>query len=296
MVIFVNAKINIGLQITRRREDGYHELSTLFYPVGLYAGGVENPESFCDILEVTPRDEQGVRLSFTGRDCGCAPEHNLVWKAAQKYFHDHARTLKGADIILEKHLPSGAGLGGGSADASFTLLALNETERLLSGCSGLPNQATLAAMAKELGADCPFFIYNRPLYAEGIGEKFEEVQLDLTSFWCLIAKPRIFISTKEAFSGVSPKPGDFDLRKISVLPIEEWQGVIRNDFEESVFPKYPELHKIKEMIRGAGALYCSMSGSGSAIYGIFQSEEIAHKAKVRLQKEATIEGVYLLKM
>jgi len=309
MIGFVNAKVNIGLQIVRRREDGYHDLQTVFYPVGLYAGAPENPESFCDILEIVPSGEEGVRFMFTGRKVDCPREDNLVCRAVslfEKRVSGDGRVLidslqasgvhgawrVGLDIRLDKHLPDGAGMGGGSADASFTLRMLNtmlaEEERF--------TDSELAGMALELGADCPFFIYNRPMYGEGVGEKLSDIPLDLSGYWLVSVKPEVHVSTREAFAGVTPHEGNVDLRKLPSIPVEQWQSVVKNDFEDSIFPQYPVLRSIKESLISSGALYASMSGSGSSVYGIFKDLSVAHNARCKFLNESTIEGAYLLKL
>lgn len=301
MDVFVNGKVNLGLQIVRRRSDGYHDLQTVFYPVGLKAGRAENPEMFCDVLEVT-RSRGGLRgmeIEFRGRVMDCPREKNLVWRAAKLYLEEMADPSFGARVILEKHLPDGAGLGGGSADASLTLRALAAME------GKEDQQARLASLALRLGADCPFFIYNRPMYAEGVGEKLEPVDLDLSGYWFAVVKPKEYISTKEAFANVRPilgaeergaGPDELpDLRSIIKLPVAEWQGRLDNGFEESVFPRHPELSAIKEDLLSSGALYSSMSGSGSSLFGIYASEEKAEEALSKYRGKTTIEGTYLLK-
>lgn len=280
MIYFVNAKINIGLFITGRRSDGYHTLETLFYPVGLHNGTPGNPSPFCDILEVVRLEETAEFdvVEFKGRKIYCDPEKNLLTKAL-KIFREEAG-LRGIlmpryGIRLEKHIPDGAGLGGGSADASFTLRALNDS-------LGTPfNDKALKEMALRLGADCPFFIHNRPTLASEVGEKFEETCVSLSGYWALLVKPDVSVSTKDAFQGVSPTPAPFDLRKLAGIRLEEWKNVVRNDFETTVFPKHPELARIKEDLYEAGALYAQMSGSGSCIYGLFDSEAVAIAASGR---------------
>ena len=266
MIKFVNAKLNLGLNIVRKREDGYHDLETVFYPVGKYNGRPENPEPFCDILEIIPSDKTEFR--FTGRRVDCPLEKNLVYKA-WRIFKDSYPELGDYRISLEKHLPDGAGLGGGSADASSVLCMLNEL-------SGHPfNQIQLAEMALRLGADCPFFIYNSPCYAEGVGEKIERIDLDLSGRWCLLVKPEVSISTKEAFAGVVPKTTMRNLKDLVGLSVDKWQGQVVNDFESSLFTNHKVLLRIKtEMIDG-GAEYASMSGSGSTVFGIFREKEDA---------------------
>lgn len=328
MIEFVNAKINIGLQIVRRREDGYHDLQTVFYPVGRYAGLPDNPEPFCDILEIIPAKEPGIRFHFKGRMIDCPDEKNLVCKAARLFFESSAsdsgslgasasasaRGERGLEIILEKHLPDGAGMGGGSADASFTLRMLNEltSQGYLTGPGYLTERGylarqgasagqgysdeELAEMALRLGADCPFFIYNRPMYGCGVGEKLTDVKLDLAGYWLVVVKPDVYVSTRDAFAGVTPRPGNIDLRTIAEIPITDWQDVVVNDFETSIFPKFPELARIKERLIRNGAVYASMTGSGSSIYGIYDDYEKAMVSREDFRGETTIEGTYLLKL
>lgn len=290
MIWFVNAKINIGLRVTGKRPDGYHNLETLFYPVGIYAGTAENTERFGDILEITPEAEPGFRFETRGRVVDCPVDKNLVYKAAKLYFDEMASPGFGARIVLEKHLPDGAGLGGGSADAAFTLKGL-------SALDALADDATLARQALRLGADCPFFIYNRPMYAEGIGELLEsEPGVDLSGCWITIIKPRIYISTKEAFAGIHCRPSETDLRELAGRPLGDYRFVAVNDFEASVFPAHPELPAIKRRLYDMGAKYASMSGSGSSIYGIFTDRELAATARHEFMNDGTIEASYLLKM
>ena len=291
MIEFVNAKINIGLQIVSKREDGYHNLQTIFYPVGLYAGTPANPESFCDILEVSQLDNPELTFKFTGREVKCAEADNLVCKAA-KLFTERAGLNSGVSICLDKHLPDGAGMGGGSADASFTLKALNQ---LLPSASRF-DDSVLAEMALKLGADCPFFIYNRPMYGTGIGEILHPVALDLSGLWLVVIKPKVYVSTKEAFSRIRPKRGNIDLQTLSRSNIYEWQGILKNDFEESIFPLHPELAEIKDTLLEGGAVYASMSGSGSSIYGIFDYKKGAEIVRGKFDDPTTIEGSYLLKL
>lgn len=275
MIKFVNAKINLGLNIVRKREDGYHDLETIFYPVGLHNGTPENPQPFCDILEILPGSEE-TKFHFSGNKIDCSPEKNLVVKAAD-IFADELKSrdipLQPFDIHLDKHIPDGAGMGGGSADASFTLKLLDEL------CGNILQEDVLIKLAGKLGADCPFFVKNHPVYAEGTGDRMQSVNVGLSNKWALIVKPPVFISTKEAFSNVTPERSEKDLRDIISLPIKEWeQAGLKNDFEKSLFPKYPILKEIKEFIRETGALYASMTGSGAALYGIFENREDAYRA------------------
>lgn len=269
MIRFVNAKLNLGLNIVRKRPDGYHDLETVFYPVGLHNGTPSNPEPFCDILEITPAEK--TEFVFSGRQVDCPLEKNLVYKA-WLIFKERYPQLCEYRIELEKHLPDGAGLGGGSADASFVLTMLNEL-------SGDPfGKEELAEMALRLGADCPFFIYNQPCFAQGVGEKMEPVGLDLSGWWCVLVKPEVSISTKEAFAGVTPAEPEKSLRDIVKLEVEEWKDAMCNDFEGSLFPNHPLLSEIKARMYEFGAVYAAMSGSGSTIFGLFKDKERALEA------------------
>lgn len=292
MIEFVNAKINIGLQIMRKREDGYHDLQTVFYPVGKYAGTPDNPEQFCDILEIRKSKGYGISVSLSGKEIKCNIQDNLVTKAARLIKESVHIDDFGLEIYLDKHLPDGAGMGGGSADASFTLKAIND---LLPPYMKLDKKALLA-LALKLGADCPFFLYNKPMYGHGVGELLEPIKLDLSGLWLVVVKPDVYISTKEAFARVNPAPAYIDLRKLTRDNICEWQQMVRNDFEESIFPSHPELLEIKNQLISDGALYASMSGSGSSIYGIFENKESAQISKGNFAHQATIEGSYLLKL
>lgn len=278
MIKFVNAKLNLGLNIVRRREDGYHDLETVFYPVGLLNGTPANPSPFCDILEITPSET--TEFEFSGRRVDCPLEKNLVYKAWQlfKMFRPQTANYR---IALEKHLPDGAGLGGGSADASFVLVMLNDLE-------GKPfSLSELAEMALRLGADCPFFICNKPCFASGVGERLEPISLSLAGWWCLLVKPDLHISTKEAFAGIRPKVPQHSLIDIASRDVASWQGAMENDFEKSLFPKHPVLGEIKEALLAAGAAYSAMSGSGSTLFGLFPSREAALDASQLFQNHFT---------
>lgn len=285
MIRFVNAKINIGLNVVAKREDGYHDLETVFYPVGLECGLPHQPEPFDDVMEITYDgcEVSGCRFHFMGRKIDCPPQKNLVVKAASKFLSsfNKERGELGRfgmfEIMLDKHLPDGAGLGGGSADAAFTLEMLNEITE--AGYS----KEELKQMAVKLGADCPFFIENRPCFASGIGEILNPIELNLKGYTILIVKPEVHVSTADAFAGITPRKPDFDLRFLPYLPIEEWKEKVVNDFETSVFAKYPELGSIKSQLYDSGAVYASMSGSGSAIYGIYSDSTLANAERERLK-------------
>lgn len=255
MILFPNAKINIGLNIVERRADGYHNIESVMYPV-----------KWCDILEIVPAQGNETTLTTTGRSVNCPPEKNLVMKAYNLFRQETG--IGNVDIYLHKIIPDGAGLGGGSADAAFTLIGLND----IFECK-LTNEQ-LADIASKIGADCPFFIYNKPQLATGIGTEFATVELTLNDYHILIVKPQVSVPTAQAYAGVTPMPATHNLIEATKHPIQEWTGIIKNDFEKSVFPAYPEIAKIKQQIIGMGAIYVSMSGSGSAVYGIFHKNDI----------------------
>lgn len=251
MILFPNAKINLGLSVVRKREDGYHDLETVFYPVGIK-----------DILEVVPDEEGDCELTITGIPVSGDPEKNLVVKA---YRLLQARfNLPGVRIFLHKQIPFGAGLGGGSADAAFMLLLLQDLFRLSL------SDDELEAIAGTLGADCPFFCRNTPVYAEGTGDQFTPVDLSLKGLHLVLVKPATGVSTKDAFGNIHPAAPEINVREIIERPVEAWKDLLKNDFEKTVFPLYPEISRIKEELYEAGALYASMSGSGSTVFGIFR--------------------------
>ena len=273
MIQFINAKINIGLHIVRKRDDGYHDLQTIFHPIGLHNGTPRCPYPLCDILEVTHCGSTEDIYSFSGNTIDCPLESNLVYRAVQLFrASEGGRKLPPLRISLEKHIPDGAGLGGGSADASFTLRTLNSRSR------HPLTSSQLEALAAQLGADCPVFISNRPAYAEGVGEMLMPTDIDLSGYWAVIVKPPFGIPTREAFAGITPHGNRIDLRKAVMQPIKQWKDLIANDFEASLFPHHPELPLIKDTLYDCGAMYASMSGSGSAMYGIFSGREEAEQA------------------
>lgn len=253
MITFPNAKINLGLRITSRRPDGYHNLETVFYPIPL-----------CDALEIVPATDEENKFNQTGMLLDGNPEDNLVLKAYRLLNKDF--DLPRIDVYLRKNIPVGAGLGGGSSDAAFMLQLLNEFAAL----NLMPEK--LEEYASQLGADCPFFIRNKPMYAEGTGDQFFEIDLSLKGCFLLLIHPGIFISTKEAFAGIHPQKTEISLPKIIEMPVNQWANFLFNDFEESIFRRYPEIQKIKEELYNEGALYASMSGSGSSVFGIFNTK------------------------
>ena len=296
MVGFVNAKINIGLNIVSKRADGYHNLESVFYPVGVYNGTPENPEAFCDILEIVPAEGED-EFIYTGHKIDCTPEKNLVYRAVQA-FRESAEerhkqlAVSHIQLRLNKHIPDGAGLGGGSADASFTLRIFNDLQ-------GSPFTAEeLAETARTLGADCPFFIENTPAYVTGIGEKIEPIEPVLDGRWAVIVKPPIYVSTREAFAGIIPTPTEQSLKELILLPVKDWEKAgIKNDFEKTLFNYHPKLAQLKNEIYDTGAEYASMSGSGSSVYGIYPGHEAALQAYDHLHRNSEKDRlVYLCKL
>lgn len=248
LILFPNAKINIGLNILFKRPDGYHEIESIFYPIPLY-----------DVLEILPSNE----LSFQTSGIKIPEDNNLCLDAyylLKSKFPD----LAPVSMYLIKNIPVGAGLGGGSADASFVLLAMNQLFDLKLTVKELQE------LALQLGADCPFFILNQPCLVRGIGEELIPIDFDLSSYILELNFSNIHISTKEAYSGVVP------CNSLSILSEEIQKNVIqwniKNDFEASIFPNYPSLKKIKNKMLNSGAEYCSMTGSGSSIYALHKQK------------------------
>ena len=261
MILFPNAKINIGLNITGKRDDGYHNIVTLFYPV-----------PWRDVFEIVPAKGSETTLTVTGRYVDCPPEKNLVMKAYNAL--NDMISLPPVDIYLHKIIPDGAGLGGGSADASFTLTGLNRLFEL-----GLSND-TLADIAAKLGADCAFFIYNRPRIARGIGNIFSDIDMDLSRYTIVIVKPSNGVSTAQAYSGVTPSMPPVSLEDLLKNDISQWKDTVFNDFEKSVFPLRPEIAAAKQSLYDMGAIYASMTGSGASLYGIFSTDSDTLSATV----------------
>lgn len=255
MIIFPNAKINLGLNIVEKRPDGYHNLETIFYPIPLQ-----------DALEITPWEggERKYKLAQSGIQIAGDDEHNLVVKAYKLL--DSLYNLPPIEINLLKHIPSGAGLGGGSADAAFMLCMLNQHFQL-----NIPNEQ-LEVYAAQLGADCAFFVENKPTFAEGIGNIFSPIELSLKGYKLVLVKPDIFVSTRDAFAQIKPKRPSISLKEVAKMPIEAWKTYMVNDFEESVFPQFPAIADIKAKLYDMGAIYASMSGSGSSVFALFKGD------------------------
>lgn len=264
MITYPCAKINLGLNIVEKRPDGYHNLETVFYPVPL-----------CDALSIKLMDDgfpsdSPCDIKLTGNALEGRAEDNLVVKAYNLIAKDFA--IPRVHIHLYKKIPSQAGLGGGSSDAAFMIRLLDERFRLHMGLAEMERYALM------LGADCPFFISSEPAYATGVGERLIPIANErrcnnyLNGYWIVVVKPDINISTKEAFSEIVPKKPEVSCRDIVLLPVEEWKGKLTNDFEDHLFAKYPRLADIKQSLYDNGAVYAQMSGSGSALYGLFKDK------------------------
>jgi len=254
VVLFPNCKINLGLNIIRKREDGYHDLETVFYPIALK-----------DALEAIRTGEQGIRFSSSGLAVAGNPDDNLCVKAYRLLQQDFPE-IGGIEMHLHKQIPMGAGLGGGSADGAFALVLLNRLFALQLG------EEQLIRYALQLGSDCPFFILNRPCFATGRGEKLQPVTLDLSAYRFLLINPGIHVSTAQAFAGIQPQSPAKSISEIMQLPISQWKELLVNDFEKNVANFYPEIAAIKEELYAQGALYASMTGSGSTVYGLFEKD------------------------
>ena len=251
MIVFPNAKINIGLHIMAKMPDGYHELETVFYPIKLY-----------DVLEIIEAKELGFFPKGIAVDGNA--EENICLKAYHLLAEDYK--VPPVEIHLLKNIPIGAGLGGGSSDGAFMIKLLNDKFSL-----GL-SIVQMEGYAKQLGADCAFFIQNKPCYAEGIGSDFSAVDVDLKSYHFVIVKPEVSVSTAEAYNSIIPNSERKAVRNLVELPIQDWKNTVINDFEAGIFEKYPQIREIKEKLYDAGAIYASMSGSGSAVFGIFKDK------------------------
>ncbi len=253
MIRFPNAKINLGLRIVSRRPDGYHNLETVFYPIQLQ-----------DALEIVPATGNETTLSLSGIVIDGDARDNLVMKAWQRL--SDRFSLPPVSISLYKVIPFGAGLGGGSSDASFLLaMARDQFELPLS-------DDELDEIAASLGADCPFFLHNKPLLAKGIGNEFEPVKVSLKSYYLVLVKPPVAVPTSVAYSLVTPSIPEEPLSETIARPVSEWRDRLVNDFEKSVFARFPQVGEIKEKLYAQGAVYASMSGSGSSVFGLFERE------------------------
>jgi len=291
MLCFPNAKINLGLHVVAKRTDGYHDIETCFYPIPLH-----------DALEIVPASD--FSFSQTGIQLDTAPENNLVIKAMNLFKRTYE--ISPSAIFLKKVIPVGAGLGGGSADAAFMLKLLREfissalrpagqkleavdhpaidpratdTELEIMGhnsakISFVPRatDAELETMAAELGADCPFFIKNTPVIATGIGNIFHPVALSLQGYTLCIIKPNVYVSTRDAYAMVKPSKPSYSLHDILQKPVNEWKDCLTNDFEAGIFQQFPVIAECKKYLYTCGASYAAMSGSGSAVFGLFDQD------------------------
>ncbi len=249
MITFPSAKINIGLNITGRRADGYHDLETVFYPIKIK-----------DALEVI----EGAEMSFetSGIEIPGHANENLCLQAYDLMRKDF--DLPNINIHLHKKIPIGAGLGGGSADAAFFIILINEKFELNLTIETMQNYC------RKLGADCAFFVENRPVFAFGKGDEFEDIELDLSNYFMALVMPPVHVSTGEAYRGVKPKQPQHSLKEIIKLPVEQWQRKINNDFEHHILKNHPIIRGVKASLLEAGALFSLMSGSGASVYGIFK--------------------------
>lgn len=245
------AKINIGLNIVNRRADGYHDLETVFYPVPL-----------TDVLEIkTLSDGSDTEMQIIGMPAGEDERKNLVYRVYDDLRREFS--LPAISIYLCKKIPTGAGMGGGSSDAAEMMKMLNKMFEL-----GLSN-SDMESRLSHYGADCAFFVKGKAVYAEGIGNVFSDVSVNLENKFMVIVKPPISVNTREAYSGITAKTADYDLKKAVAQDISSWRGVIKNDFEAPVFKLHPEIGAIKQTLYDMGAVYSAMSGSGSAVFGLF---------------------------
>lgn len=249
MIGFPNAKINIGLNITEKRPDGFHNLETVFYPVG-----------WSDALEFVSSEETS--FSHSGILISGEAEANLVMKAYRLLQKDFS--LPPLKVHLHKEIPFGAGLGGGSSDGAFMLSMLNKEFKLQLSSAGLEHYAA------QLGSDCPFFIRNTPVFASGRGEVMEPAELVLNNWFILLVKPPVAVPTAKAFQWIVPAVPKYSLKTLIRQPVSEWKNTIVNQFELSVFQFFPEIEKVKHQLYEMGAAYASMSGSGSCVFGLFQ--------------------------
>ena len=252
MVIFPPSKINLGLSVTAKRSDGFHNVETVLYPIPLR-----------DVLEIIPAHDR-FRFSTSGIAVTGTTEENLVVKAYRMLQKSHG--VGPVSLHLHKAIPAGAGLGGGSADAAYVFLLLDTMFDL----GLLPGK--MEEMAGRLGSDCPFFIRNEPRLALGRGDRFEPVDVNLDGHSLLLVKPPVHINTARAYSWITPREKDLPVKEIVRLPVSDWNSLLVNDFERPVFERFGELAAIKEKIIGMGAAYAAMTGSGSAIYGLFTTE------------------------
>ncbi|MCK4630390.1 MAG: 4-(cytidine 5'-diphospho)-2-C-methyl-D-erythritol kinase [Bacteroidales bacterium] len=256
MICFPNAKINIGLRVTGKRPDGYHNIESILYPIGL-----------TDMLEISEQEKisgKGISLVTTGIKIDSPPEKNLVFRTAELLRKEYS--IPPLNIHLHKLIPTGSGLGGGSSDTSFLLRVLNENFNI-----GITEEK-LHAIASGLGSDCPFFLNNNSAFISGRGEKIQRISLDLSRFYLVVVYPDIHVDTGLAYSQITPSKPGLSLQKLIKYPVSQWKENIFNDFEKPVFSEFPNIKKIKEKLYRMGAIYSSLTGSGSAVYGLFDKK------------------------
>ncbi len=256
MLVFPNCKVNLGLNILRKRNDGFHDLESFFYPV--YIKDALEIISSKNVNGQTHFSTSGLVINGNEKDNLCIQAFELL--------KTHFSKISSVQIHLHKTIPMGAGLGGGSADAAFTLKILNQ----LFGLHLSTEQ--LMELALQLGSDCPFFLKNKPCFATGRGDVLEEIELNLSAYKMVIIYPEIHINTAWAFSQIHPAIPKKSIRDIIQQPLDTWKTILTNDFEQPVFHHHPELKKIKENLYSLGAIYASMSGSGSTLFGIFKKD------------------------
>jgi 4-diphosphocytidyl-2-C-methyl-D-erythritol kinase len=252
MLVFPNAKLNLGLYVTQRRPDGFHSLESVFVPL-----------PWNDALEILPAAAgRPTSITLTGRPIPGDAATNLCVQAYELLQADFPQ-LPPVQLYLHKMVPIGAGLGGGSADAAFALKAANDLFGLALSVE------VLESYARRLGSDCAFFIRNKPVLAVEKGDVFEEIHLSLAGTACVVVYPNLHISTAEAYGRIVPQPPHFPLREALAQPLATWRETVSNDFETALTPAYPVLAEIKQQLYEAGAAYASLSGSGSAVYGLW---------------------------
>lgn len=275
MICFPNAKINLGLNITEKRSDGFHNIETVFYPIGWNDALeviVQNPTSVLDSARTDNKLHQEFNLHLSGLAIAGNIEDNLLYKAYQ--IIKQTKALPHVDVYLHKTLPMGAGLGGGSADAAFFINLLNNQFQLNF------TEIELIDIARQLGSDCAFFIKNTPVYATQKGDVFTDIKLDLSDLYIAIIYPNVHSNTKEAYSLVKAQQPSKSLLDVIQQPIATWKTDLVNDFEKSIFSLYPIVEKTKHDLYELGAVYACMSGSGSAVFGLFEKEpDIKHLAQ-----------------
>ena len=256
MICFPNAKINIGLRVTGKRPDGYHNIESILYPIGL-----------TDILEISEQEKisgKGISLVTTGIKIDSPPKENLVFRAAELLRKEYS--IPPLSIHLHKLIPTGSGLGGGSSDTAFLLRLLNKKFNI--GIS----EEKLHAIASGLGSDCPFFLNNTSAFISGRGEKIQRISLNLSQLYLVVVYPDIHIDTGFTYSQITGSKPGLSLQELIKYPVSQWKENIFNDFEKPVFSKYPNIKNIKEKLYSMGAIYSSLTGSGSVVYGLFDKE------------------------